>query len=142
MNGKQWFAVIAMCAGGVLLGAAGTSAQQVAYGAGEFTPTGGALTGLGGLGGIGALIAGIITFIKGAGGSLLGDKNRAVLDAGATVLGNLLGGNTNAFGVTKHIALAVLFSDRAYQKDAVGLDMVSALSKRCLDEPQKPAPVV
>lgn len=133
MNGKQWFAIFAMCAGGVLLGAAGTSAQQVAYGAGEFTPTGGALTGLGGIGGIGALIAGIVAFIKNAGGGLLSDQNKKILDGGTIILGNLLGGNTNAFGVTKHVALAVLFADRAYQKDQTGMDMVSDLSKRCLD---------
>ncbi len=132
MNGKQWFAVCAMCAGGVLLGAAGTSAQQVAYGAGEFTPTGGTLTGLGGLGGIGALITGIITFIKSAGGNILSDQNKAVLDTGATVLGNLLGGNTNAFGVTKHVALAVLFADRAYARDQDGMNAVAELSKRCI----------
>lgn len=138
MNCKQWFAVVAMCAGGVILGVAGSSAQQVAYGSGEFTPAGGALTGLGGLSGIGALIAGIITFIKNAGGGLLSDQNKKILDGGTTILGNLLGGNTNAFGVTKHVALAVLFADRAYRADQSGMDMVAALSKRCLDA----APVV
>jgi len=137
MNGKQWFAVVAMCAGGVLLGSAGTSAQQVAYGAGEFTPTGGVLTSLGGLGGIGALITGVITFIKNAGGKLISEQNKKVIDSGAEVLGSLLGGNVNAFGVTKHIALAVLFADRAHAKDSTGLDMVSVLSKRCLG-PQLP----
>ena len=140
MNGKQWFAIVAMCAGGVLLGAAGTSAQQVAYGAGEFTPTGGALTGLGGLGGVGALIAGIIAFIKNAGGGLLSDQNKKILDGGTTILGNLLGGNTNAFGVTKHVALAVLFADRAYEKDVDGMKRVSELAQICIGTTLTAAP--
>lgn len=140
MNGKQWVSVVLICVGGVCLGAAATSTQQVLFGSGRFTAAGGTWTSLGGLAGIASLISGVITFIKGLTSKQLSPTQQDIVNGGLGLLSTLLSGKMDAVGITKHAALAVLFADRAVAKDQRGMQMVSDLAKLCLEPvPAPPA---
>lgn len=143
MNGKQIFALCVGIGGSVLLGSCIATGAPVAFGSAEFSSqAAGTGVSLGGLSGLIGMIYSVFTLLKskiGAVKDIAG--NDQIINGGLSILQSLTSGKTDAIGLTKHAAVAVIFADRAMQKDAEGMNLVMVLSKRMFDPPaQTPAP--
>lgn len=133
MNGKQIFALCVGLGGACLATACISTGAPVAFGTAEFSgPAAGAGVGLGGIGGIVGVIYSVFTLIKSNLGGVVKDLggNDQIIQGGLSILQSLTSGKTDAIGLTKHAAVAVLFADRANERDSQGMTMVTDLSAR------------
>ena len=133
MNGKQIFQVAVGVGSVAALASIGMTYKDVSYGVSELTPAGGALTGIGGVGGVIGLFYSLLTVGKSLFSGLGGDKVDPLLGGGLAILQSLMSGKQDAIGLTKHAALAILFADRLFKKDDIGVKQVQELSIRVLE---------
>lgn len=140
MTGKQIFQAGIGVAGLAVLVACGLQAKDVAYGASEFTSTGGPLTGAGIFAGASGLLYSLVALGKNA-LSLFqgGGGNKNILQGGVAILQSLMSGKTDAFGITKHAAVAILFADAVNSGDKAYLEEVMSVSRKALGLGQVPA---
>jgi len=138
MTGKQAFQGAVGVAGLALLVVCGLQTKDVAYGASEFTGTGGPLTGAGLLAGASGLLYSLVT---------LGKKFMAMFSGGQSGLGDgirifesLVSGKMDAFGVTKNIALAILFADAVNTGDQSYIELVRSIAHKAIPSEATPQP--
>lgn len=143
MNGKQIFALCVGLGGACLATACISTGAPVAFGSAEFSSNAaGAGVGFGGIGGIVGMIYSVFTLVKSNLGGVVKDLggNDQIISGGLSILQSLTTGKTDAIGLTKHAAVAVLFADRATQKDSEGMNLVMTLSQRVFDAPKATPP--
>jgi len=123
-----------MAIGGLAAGVAGTAwacsvGSPVVYGVGSGSVanwlqilSGGGLS-------IGGIITAIVSVLK---SGVLGGKATEIAGDVSPLLSSLLSGHTNAVGVTKTVAISVLYADRVHANDDEGRRLVNQLAERCL----------
>lgn len=143
MNRKQVFQAGVGVAGLAVLVFTGVQVKEVAYGASEFTGAGGPLTGAGLFAGASGLLYSLLTIGKSLLTRFMGTSNDKAVSGGLAILQSLVSGKTDAFGVTKHGAVAILFADAIGTGDQEYLETVILVSRKALkiaDDPAKPQP--
>lgn len=142
MRAKQIFDVGVGFVGAAVVGVTIAATTPVAFGTAEFSSQGaGAAAVAGGFSGILGMLYSAFALLKQLASAVSGDAsntNDQVVKGGLSILQSLTSGSTDAIGLTKHAAIAVLFADRAYAQDPEGMNMVTDLSKRVF-EPLKKA---
>jgi len=130
-----------MALGGMVAVIGGTAwacsvGSPVAYGAAPASTTNILQTIFGGGLSLTGIVTTIIAVLK---SGVLGGKAGSIVTDISPLMNSLLAGKTDAVGVTKIVAISVLYADRVHANDDEGRKLVNQIADRCLvvKEPTK-----